>query len=320
MAADRLRSAVGGILAEESCAARNDLGSGGLRALKLVPGLGLIATSIRTLAPFRLYRPSTCEQVAHILQSEDGKPVLLAGGTDLCAQFNDGLAPRSLVALERIAALRTIHTVDGEIRIGSGVTHAAGRADPLLNRQIGSFAQAWGAIANARVRFRASIGGNIMAQRPRYEMSVILDALGASLSFRIGDRAVRLSPGDIWIGKLPARSFLDYVALTVDDGFIAFRYDRSLRPTMTLALCVRRTGDRIEPRAVIATEMLRPAALRFPAVSSHRDLRSKELASAAAATLPEDYADDNATNWYLRCAAACLLHRQLEDIARGLTT
>jgi aerobic carbon-monoxide dehydrogenase medium subunit len=286
-----------------------------LQALKLVPGLGLIATSIRTLAPLRLYRPITCEQVTHILANEEDPPTLLAGGTDLCAQFNDGLAPQTLIALDRIASLRLIERVDGEIRIGSCVTHDTGRADPILNRELAGFARAWGAIANVRVRFRATIGGNIMAMRPRYEMSIILDALRATLSFRAGDRSVRITPKEVWAGKAPAKSFLEYVAIPCDGDVIDFRYDRTLRPTMTLALCVRRTRGMIEPRATIATELLRPAALRASPVSSPQELRSSEYASVTASTLPDDYADHNTTNWYLRRAAASLLHRQLREIA-----
>jgi aerobic carbon-monoxide dehydrogenase medium subunit len=284
--------------------------------LKHVPGLGLIATSIRTLAPLRLYRPSTCEQVAHILQNEEVLPTVLAGGTDLCAKFNDGLAPRSLIALDRIDALRQIERVDGEIRIGSGVTHAAGHADPLLNRHLREFAQAWGAIANARIRFRATIGGNVMALHPRYEMSVILDALGAALAFRVADRSVRLSPDAVWSGEAPPRSFLEYIAIPLENDVVAFRYDRSLRPTMTLAVCVRSADNVIKPRATVATELLRPVALRFPTISSHRDFLTKDLASTAAATLPTYYADGNTTNWYLQRAATSLLQRHLEDITR----
>jgi len=288
----------------------------GLLPLKHIPGLGLIATSIRTLPPLRLYRPSTCEQVAQILQNEEVPPSILAGGTDLCAKFNDGLVPRSLLALDRIDALRQIERVDGEIRIGSSVTHAAGHADLLLNRQLGGFAQAWGAIANARIRFRATIGGNIMALHPRYEMPVILDALGAALSFRIADRSVRLSPDAVGSGEAPPRSFLEYIAIPLENDVVEFRYDRSLRPTMTLAVCVRSGKNGIEPRAAIATELLRPVALRFPTISSHQDLLSESLASAAAATLPNDYTDGNTTNWYLRRAATSLLRRRLKDIAR----
>lgn len=288
--------------------------------MQRVPGLGLIATSIRTLAPLRLYHPFSCEQVAHILHNEECAPTLLAGGTDLCAQFNEGLAPRSLVSLHQVAALRQIKEIDGEIRIGGAVTHACGHADHLLHRHLGTFAQAWRAIANPRIRFRATIGGNLMALRPRYEMSAMLDALGAAVSFRVGDRHVRLGPQEIWSGQVPARAFLDNIAIPARGDFVAFRYDRSLRPTVTLALCVRDTNNGLKVRAVVATEMLPPASLDFPAVASLQELSgaTKDLAAAAAATLPQDYADDNASNWYLRRAASILLHRQLEDVARCL--
>jgi len=288
--------------------------------LQRVPGLGLIATSIRTLAPLRLYRPFSCEQVSDILHNEEHTPTLLAGGTDLCGQFNEGLAPQSLISLHRVAALRRIEEVNGEIRIGSAVTHACGHADPLLDRQLATFAQAWRAIANPRIRFRATIGGNLMALRPRYEMSLMLDALGAAVSFKAGNRNVRLTPGEIWNGKTPTRAFLEYIAIPPGSNFVAFRYDRSLRPTMTLALCIRDTNNGLKTRAVVATEMLAPVVLDVPAVASVREFlsASKDLATAASATLPQDYADDNTSNWYLRRTVCFLLRRQMEDTARCL--
>lgn len=291
----------------------------GSRPLKLVSGLGLIATSICTLAPVRLYRPSTCEQVARILANETDQPTLVAGGTDLCAQFNDGVAPRSLVSLDRVGSLQRIERLNGEIRIGSGVTHAAGRADPLINRHLDGFAVAWGAIANVRVRFRATIGGNLMALRPRYEMSAILDALSAKLCFRTDDRLTPLTPGHLWNSKAPTRSFLQYVSILAGDDFVGFRYDRSLRPVMTLAVCMRRSDGVLSLRVVIATEMLPPIALILPSGPSPQDLNSTDYASAAAAALPEHYADQNASNWYLRRVTASLLHRQLKDLSQCLT-
>jgi aerobic carbon-monoxide dehydrogenase medium subunit len=287
-----------------------------IQALQHVPGLGLIATSIRTLAPLRLYRPATPEQIAHIFQNEEFPPMIVAGGTDLCAKFNDGAAPRSLVALDRAPALRRIEHEGGELRIGCAVTHAAGSRDPLVNQHLGGLARAWGAIANARIRFRATIGGNIMALQPRYEMSIILAALDTALSFRVGDRSVRISVDEAWSGKVPPRSFLEYIAVPLGHDAVTFRYDRSLRPIMTLAFSVRSNDDGITPRAVVATELLAPTALRFPTVSSPQDLRAPSLASSAAASLPADYADGNTTNWYLRRAVAALLQRNIGEITR----
>jgi hypothetical protein len=88
---------------------------------------------------------------------------------------------------------------------------------------------------------------------------------------------------------------------------------------MTLAVCMRRSGGVLSPRVVIATEMLPPIALALPHVPSLQDLNSVDYASAAAAALPKDYADQNASNWYLRRVTASLLHRQLKDLSKCLT-
>ena len=269
--------------------------------MKLLPGIGLVASSARTIGTPTLQRPRTLADLATILRSE-ADPVFIAGGTDLCSAFNEGLAPATLVSLDRVDVLRRV-VHDGEhLRIGSGVTHHAGSADALVRAHLPGFAQAWARIANVRVRGWATIGGNLMARRTRYEMSILLSALGARLHLvEPGGGTADIEPGALWDRAMAPGTLLHHVAIPLRDT-PHLDYDRGLRPRLTLAFCRRGAGA----RAVLATEWLRPVML---------ELAPSETAEMALAALPDSFADATATNWYLRRVGTVLLRRALERAA-----
>ena len=280
--------------------------------MKVVGGVGLIAASSRSTRSCRLWRPQSCDEAVDILASEGDaatSPVIVAGGTDLVAQFNEGLDPHALLSLDRIAELKSIERHAEELRIGSCVTHAAGSSHSLVCEHFPELAQAWRLIANVRLRFWATIGGNVMARRTRYEMPILLTALRAKLRFvRASNGAhetIELTPADIWAGRIPDRALLHHVALPCA-GQRGFRYDRSLRPILTLAVGL----DAVASCAVIATEWLKPVALALP----QSERRATHAAAAAFAALPDDFSDIATSRWYLARAGETMLRRQLIEV------
>jgi carbon-monoxide dehydrogenase medium subunit len=271
--------------------------------LKRVGDKGLIATSIRTARVERVERPTTCDDALALLSKADDPPVILAGGTDLCAQLNEGREASVILSLDAIHELRAIECDRDEIRIGSAVTHAAGSAHRAIREAVPGFAEAWRQIANVRVRFRATLGGNLMARRTRYEGSILLAALQAKLRFLTKDGIVEHTPEDVWNGQTPQRALLHHVAISYGPHR-ALGYDRSLRPIITVALGLQESDS----RAVVATEWLPPLALTIP------DGRAgaADVAAAAFAELPDTFHDVATSNWYLRRAGETLLRRQLQ--------
>ena len=173
--------------------------------MQLVSSAGLVASSARSLAPFKLYQPgSVAEALAALATAE--KPVLLAGGTDLVACFNEGLNPRAIVDLARVEELRGIDANSHTLDIGAGVTHGAGCVHAAVRSRVPGFAKAWERIANPRIRFTATLGGNLMARRARYEGPVLLAALKASLEFVSAAGTDSLTVQDLWAGRVPAQS------------------------------------------------------------------------------------------------------------------
>ena len=243
---------------------------------------------MRTLDAMRVYRPVTVNEAVAVLEQTDA-PTVVAGGTDLVAQFNEGLVPHDLLALRGIGALRRIAVIDGLLHIGSCVTHDAGSSSEVVRGAVPGFAAAWGRIANARVRLTATLGGNVMARRTRYEMPILLEALGATVHF--------------------AGALLTEVTIPLT-GLVAFDYDRTLRPVMTQAVALRRTADgTLAFRAAIGTEGAAPHALFGPL--------SADAARAAYADFPVTFADNYSSNAYLRRAGCAILHRQLERLTRA---
>lgn len=286
--------------------------------MQVLDSAGLIPTSARSLPKIALYQPGNVAEALDAL-SRAGNPVVLSGGTDLVACFNEGLRPGELIDLAHVAELRTVTTDARNLRIGAAVTHGAGCSHPLVRERAPGFAKAWSRISNPRIRLRATLGGNLMAMRPRYEGSLLLAAGGAQLEFATTGGSLTLTPADLWAGRVPARSLL--TAITLDTESLAwYAYERSMRPLITLASCLRRRalgGDSWVLRCAIGTEYLRPAVLElaWPGTGlAHVARAAKDIAQQAFAQLPKDFYDPVATRAYCVAAGSVLLARQLAGL------
>lgn len=283
--------------------------------MELLESAGMLPTSARSLAPMRLWRPgSVADAVTCLTDCE--RPVVLAGGSDLVAQFNEGLMPCELVDISRIDAMTRLRQDAGVLHIGARVTHSAGSADPRVRDLIPGFARAWARIANPRIRLRATLGGNLMARRTRYEVALLLQALEGRLKFATAHEEVQSGVEAVWSGTLPERALL--TAVEVDArALLAFDYERSLRPLMTQALSVWRDAGGLRLHLVLATEYLAPVSLSLllPGMAPQQLAgRAAAIARDLFAGLSPSFADTQVTVDYARHAGAALLARQLESL------
>ncbi|MDB5753074.1 MAG: dehydrogenase protein [Ramlibacter sp.] len=278
-------------------------------------GHGLIATTARSLAPFRLYRPESVADAVDSLARCPGA-TLLAGGTDVAGQINAGLQPHAVVELRRVRQLEDIHVTPDGLSLGAAVTHDRGARDPSVAAAIPGLAAAWRQIATVRIRNRATVGGNLMARKSRYEMSVMLMALRARLHFAGPAGACDIAAEALWTDAAQSDSLLTHVVLPLPPGTV-FGYDRSLRPTVTLAVALHRDGTAATGHAAIATEWLSPCLLPLPPMRDLRDARqdAQTIAAMALAQLPGDFADVMTPHWYLARVGKVLLARTLREIA-----
>jgi len=166
----------------------------------------------------------------------EGPAQVLAGGTDVYPALGEKPAPERILDVTRIAALKGIARVDGQWRIGAGVTWAElVRAD--LPPMFEGLKQAGRQVGSVQIQNTATLAGNVCNASPAADGVPVLLTLDASVEltssagrrvvplveFVTGPRRTVRTPGEImtallvpavdgsvWSGfeKLGARAFL----------------------------------------------------------------------------------------------------------------
>lgn len=260
---------------------------------------GLVAPTQRTIPDFELHRPRTVAEAAEAGAAPGA--VYAQGCTDLFARFREGLDCSALVSLDRVPGLDEIRLDGQTLRIGSGAVHHTGARHPAVTTALPGLAAAWRLIATERIRRRATIGGNIMARRPRYEMAIMCDSLGAALTFLTPNGSSVLSIADVQAGRVPAGALLLSVGVPSGPG-TWFGYERSMRPLLTVAATVRDGLVRVSAGSEMTPHVTVPA----PLGTAPEDI---------AALLPDDMGDPVAGAAYRRHVTGVLLRRLLASRA-----
>ncbi len=98
-------------------------------------------------------------------RAEHPESVAIMGGTDVMVELNFGRRrPSQLLDLTRIDELAHWDRVDGEIRLGAGVTYA--RVIDELAEDLPGLARASRTVGSPQIRNRGTVGGNLGAASP----------------------------------------------------------------------------------------------------------------------------------------------------------
>jgi aerobic carbon-monoxide dehydrogenase medium subunit len=251
------------------------------------------------IAPFRLLRPARLEDAATALR--DGA-VCLAGGVDLVPALRAGHKVERVVYLGGIAALKSVERRDGALRIGAGVTYARLAADPTIAAALPDLAAVWRGVANVRVRHAATIGGNLMARNPQYDMLPALMALDATLVFAVagGEFEHVAADAPVW-----PEGVLAFVDIPLVEGR-RFAMERRYKPVLSVAVCADANRARVAIGCAHDRALCRVV---------NRDSASAEvLAGALADGLPELASDWIASGAYRRKLTRVLVARQLRAL------
>lgn len=259
-----------------------------------------IAVTQADLPPFPLYRPATVEEAVTAFASAPKPAAIYAGGTDFFARLREGDKPASLIWIDRLGDLRKVARTADSLTLGARLTHHEIWQLPELDAVPG-LAAAWRKIATVRIRRQATLGGNLMARRTRYEVSILLTALGATARFAGPDGETELPVDGIWDADLSRYPLLVSVTIPLH-GAPVLDYERAMRPTFTQAACLSRTDGRRHLRVVIATEHLRPWSA---------DAEGEAAAETLLDGLPAGYSDPAVSRSYLVQAGAAFLKRQI---------
>ena len=147
--------------------------------------------------------------------SADPDATLLAGGTDLMVEVNDGQRElRHVVALARVPELGAVTVTDGYIEIGAGVTYTQMSADPVASL-VPALAYAARTVGSPQIRNAGTLGGNLGTGSPAGDTLPVLLALDATVVLASNDGWRELPVGDFFTGpKRTARRTGELIVTT----------------------------------------------------------------------------------------------------------
>jgi carbon-monoxide dehydrogenase medium subunit len=162
-------------------------------------------------ANFEYYRAGSVQEAVSLLQAHSGAKVL-AGGHSLIPAMKIRLAePPVLVDIGRIPGLSRVEAVGGSLRVGALTTHASLAASDVLHKNCPILSEAAAQIADAQVRHKGTIGGNLAHADPGSDLPGVMLALegvfhvmgaGGERQIRAADFFVDLLTTDLKPGEV----------------------------------------------------------------------------------------------------------------------
>jgi CO/xanthine dehydrogenase FAD-binding subunit len=274
-----------------------------------------IYASHAAIPPFRLLRPRRAEEASAAKADLGASALFLAGGVDLVPALRAGRRAEAIIALNGIPALGALAREGSALRLGAGLSYAALAAHPEARAAMPDVASVFALVANVRVRHAATLGGNVMAGNPAYDLLPALMALDAKFVF---------------IGRDGRRETMSADAAELPDTLLAeieiplaaerrFSMERAYKPVLSLAVSVECRDGKIIGRSAVGCAHARPVALALDlgAAKGRAALaeRAEAVAQDFAARLPEPLPDLAASSAHRRTLARVLLARALRGLA-----
>jgi aerobic carbon-monoxide dehydrogenase medium subunit len=151
------------------------------------------------VSPFTFVEPSTVDEAIAALRAGEGSSsAVIAGGTDLLLDIDDGRAdPARVISLRRLP-WRTLDWVDGTLTIGSTLPLRSLEDDPDVRTRQPGLWQAVHAVGSVPLRHRATLGGNLGRSAPASDLVPMLLVLDAEIDL-VGPEGTRRVPIDAFV-------------------------------------------------------------------------------------------------------------------------
>jgi len=220
-----------------------------------------------------VHLPATVEEALEHLAATPSSTVL-AGGTDLMVEVNDGhRRPSDAVVVNRIPELCSWRhdPLAATVTIGAAVTYSEMLVGPLAE-MVPALAQAARTVGSPQIRNAGTLGGNLGTCSPAGDGLPVLSALGAVVElasvagrrrmpvaeFMVGVKRTALAPGELIVS----------VTLPVVDGWQGYA-KVGVRNAMVIAVasaCV--VLDRPQRTVAVALGSVGPTIVRCPDAES----------------------------------------------------
>jgi carbon-monoxide dehydrogenase medium subunit len=204
------------------------------------------------------YLPEKLDEALEILYQVSGSVRVIAGGTDLLLDLQQGRHPPVdvLVDVTRVSEMQGIEKRDADLFIGAAVSLRTISTSSLVGEHAQALAEACGLVGGPQVRNTATLGGNVAHGLPAADGSISMMALNCrvAIASKNGTRQVPLDS----LFKGPGQSTLDpvgeilvgfYVPLKRGDQASAFgrvmRPQGVALPILNMSVWVDRSGETV---------------------------------------------------------------------------
>ncbi|HSL73476.1 MAG TPA: FAD binding domain-containing protein [Ilumatobacteraceae bacterium] len=222
-----------------------------------------------------VHLPDSVDAAVAVL-ADDPAATVLAGGTDLMVEINDGhrRPDRSVVVVNRIPELRSWRrdAAGSTVTIGAGVNYTELAAGPLAEL-VPALAQASRTVGSPQIRNVGTLGGNLGTCSPAGDGLPVLAALDATVElasaagrrvvpvteFMVGVKRTALAPGELIVST----------TVPIVDGWQGYA-KVGVRNAMVIAVasaCV--VLDRQHRTVGVALGSVGPTILRCPTAEEH---------------------------------------------------
>lgn len=146
-------------------------------------------------------RPTSAHEAIDILKREGDGAKVIAGGTALVLMMSHRLiAPRCLVALDRIPAFDALYLDAEGLRIGAMSLLGDVARSPLVRERYPALALALGVVGNVRIRNQGTVAGNLAHADYASDPPTMLATLGASVDVLGRNGPRRVSVDELILG------------------------------------------------------------------------------------------------------------------------
>jgi len=123
-------------------------------------------------------RAQTAASALQALLHENGKALIIAGGTDVVVDIQDGKrAPNVLVDISSALDMRGIAVEGNELVIGATVTFAEIVKSPIVKQYFPSICKAASKMGSTQIRNLATLAGNIVTANPEADVAMAIAPL-----------------------------------------------------------------------------------------------------------------------------------------------
>ena len=277
-----------------------------------------IAASGKRVAPFQLFRPIALEEICGLL-AEWPDALFHAGGIDLVNRMKAGLAAQTVIALGDVAELKGVHHANAMIEIGAATTHRQIENDELLKSCFPCISNYVSGLGNVRIRTQGTIGGNVIAAEPGYEMLALLAALDARFHFigRTDGRRYAVAARTFQPAIRAGGDLLTMISISLQSVTVA--WNRNLRPALGVVASLQWDGDTIHAGFGTLSgqgAIGGPIEVEQPMGRDDLAASARALAERWAARLPLMPTPGGASLDYCRHVATVLMQRLLGRMAR----